>query len=626
MNLGLNEAYRGLGWSHLKWMFTTLYIGHYMPLTWVTLGLDYVVWGMDPFGYHLTNLLLHAASAVVFFFIAVRLLALAMPALSADRPGLRLAAAAAALLFSLHPLRVESVAWASERRDVLCSFFYLLAVLAYLRAAEARAAPRPARLWYAATLVAGAAALLSKSMAVSLPVVLVLLDVYPLGRLSLDRRLATDPGQRRVLLEKAPFFLLSLAAGVLAIIAVSSLDIPPAGIEPDPLDRLNLMARALAFYPWKTLVPLRLSPFYVRPEFVEWWSLPSVLSLAAVLAMTGLAVGLRRRWPALAAAWWSYVVILAPVLGIFRAVPQLAADHFTYLPCLGWALVGAGGVGALWLRLRRARPAPSAGWQAALVVVLISAGLGSLAWRQTRAWRDTETLLTQAVRASPSAFAYGKLASVLTDQGRITEAIAQYENGLRLDPGYGPLHLDLGIQLARQGRRSEAMSHYLEAIRLMPNNAAPYNNLGNALAAEGRTDEAIERYQEALRRQPAYAEAHSNLAAGLVDKGRLADATGHYREAVRLRPDSPEIHYGLARALAARGETAEAMREYKRAIAIKPGYAEAHNNLGSLLLLAGRADEAAAEFREALRINPALREPRINLEGMAGRAGGGATK
>ncbi len=624
VNFQLNESYRGLGWAQLKWMFTAFHAGHYVPLTWVTFGLDYAVWGMDPFGYHLTSLLFHAANAVLFFLVAVRLLAAAVPALASEWLGLRLAAMAAALLFALHPLRVESVAWATERRDVLCGFFYMLAILAYLNACDAPDIPaRRRRFWYAGAVAACAAALLSKSMAVSLPVILLVLDVYPLRRLTLDSDRA-GPYRRWVLIEKIPFVVLSASAAVLAVLAVrqaeSLTQVGQLGIGA----RLTIAAYSLAFYLWKTVVPLNLSPLYELPASIRWSAPAYLLSDLVVLTITGTVVALWRRWPALAAAWTAYIVILLPVSGVVQAGPQIAADRYTYLSCLGWALLAAGGLGIVWRNLRRAHSPAWTGWRSVSLLLFVNGCLSALSWRQTQIWHDTGALWTHALAASPSALAHENVGSLLAEQGRIAEAFAHYEEGIRLNPRSERIHIAFGVDLAGHGRVAEAISHYEEALRLMPNSAVAYNNLGAALAAQGRTNEAIERYREALRLRPTYAEAHTNLGDALVDKGRPADAIEHQREALRLRRDFAEAHYGLGRAFAAQGSTAEALKEFGEAVAIRPSYAEAHNNFGAMLLIAGRTEAAEAQFREALRINPALREARINLERLAGRADRGA--
>src|SRR5881296_4156306 len=291
-NLVENPQYRGLGWTPLRWMWTTSHIGHYAPLTWMTFGLDYVLWGMNPVGYHLTNLLLHAANAAVFYLVARRILGLALPG-PAQRGtvGLAASAAFAALLFAIHPLRVESVAWATERRDVLSGLFYLLTLLVYLRAGEQGERGRSG---YWASVGLFVCALLSKSMAVSLPVVLLILDVYPLRRLGGARGWWGEPA-RRVYVEKIPFVVLAAAASAVAFLALSQVDNMTSLDRLSVPDRPPVSAYGLIFYLWKMLVPLNLSPLYELPAKVNPWAAPFILSYGVVGALTALALALRRR-------------------------------------------------------------------------------------------------------------------------------------------------------------------------------------------------------------------------------------------------------------------------------------------------------------------------------------------
>jgi hypothetical protein len=306
-NLVDNIHYRGLGWPQLRWMLTTFLMGHWIPLTWMTFGLDYLVWGMNPVGYHLTNLLLHIANVVTFYFVAARLLAVAHPSAKRD-VGLQLGAALAALLFAVHPLRVESVAWATERRDVLCGLFYLLAILFYLRAWRGAAGGSVyGRRRYWASLALFALALLSKSMAVSLPAVLLVLDVYPLRRLGGRGVGWFEPAARRVWLEKVPFALLSVGASVVALVALNDIK----GIRPivalDWLERVTISLYSLAFYLGKMLVPVELSPVYELPYRIDPLAWPYLLAAGVVTAVTAGAVALRRRWLAFLAVWVSYM-------------------------------------------------------------------------------------------------------------------------------------------------------------------------------------------------------------------------------------------------------------------------------------------------------------------------------
>jgi tetratricopeptide (TPR) repeat protein len=467
-----NPHYRGLGPARLAWMFTDLH-AHYMPLTWLTLGLDYVLWGMNPAGYHLTSVLWHATNAVLFFGVARALLGAALPA--APGAALRAGALVAALLFAVHPLRVESVAWATERRDVLCGFFYLLTILAYLRycATGARRA-------YGAALGLFAAALLSKSMAVTLPVVLLLLDAWPL--------------RRRAWREKIPFFVLSLAAGVLALVAQRQADALSAVTLLGPLERLAVALHALAFYLWKTLVPLQLSPIYELPARVAPFSAPYLRGALVVLALSAVALVMRRRWPALAVAWAAYVVTLLPMAGLVHVGPQLAADRYTYLPGLAVALLAGGafvqaGRALDGRRVIGALPVAGAG-----VVVTL---LALLTLNQVQVWRDGETLWTHALSVGPSAIAHAKL----------------------------------GVVRDEQGRRDEAIAHYRAALAIHPNMPDAYNDWGIALARQERWEEAVERYRKALELEPRSREAHANLAAALERLGRADEAAEHARAA-----------------------------------------------------------------------------------------------
>jgi tetratricopeptide (TPR) repeat protein len=469
-----NPYYRGLGPAQLQWMFTVM-SGHYMPLTWLTHGLDYVLWGMRPAGYHAVNLGLHALAAVLAYFVARRVLAAAVG--SVQRGALRAGAAVAALVFAVHPLRVESVAWITERRDVLCGVFFLLAVLCYLRALDVGAPRR----WYWSAVGLAALALASKAMAVTLPAVLLLLDVYPLGRLGPGRWLRRD-----VWLEKIPFALLSAAAAVVAIVAQRSVgtlsDLRDVGIP----ERLGLTAYGLVFYAWKTLVPTGLAPLYEAPYDYATLTPRLAASAVVVAAATVALVRVRRRWPGATAAGAAFVVLLFPVLGLLHFGLHVVADRNTYFAGLVPALL----VGAALLRVLQgaaSRTVVRATGAAALAVIVL---LGVLTWRQTGVWRDSRTLWTHAVAVSPSSVAHAKL----------------------------------GVLLDAEGRTEEAIAHFREAVRLRPDSAYAENNWGIALGNVWRFDEAVAHFEAAIRAEPTYAEAHRNLQ---LTRERLANPLGY---------------------------------------------------------------------------------------------------
>ena len=596
-----NPHYRGLGWSQLLWMWTAFHMGHWIPLTWMTLGLDYVIWGMNPFGYHLTSLVLHAANAIVFYFVALRILGLALPDPSdRGRAGLALAAGFAALLFALHPLRVESVAWATERRDVLSGLFYLLTILVYLRACERGERGRG---WYWGAVGLFACALLSKSITVSLPVVLLILDVYPLRRLGGTIGWWSEPA-RRVYLEKIPFILLAGGASTIAFLALSrdkmwgldQLSVP---------GRLAISAHNLSFYLWKTVLPLNLSPLY-ELRAVNAWAPPFLLGYGVVLAVSALALALRHRVWGLPAAWLAYVIILLPVLGIFQNGLQVAADRYTYLACLGWALLAAAGLHSASRRL----PFLSTG----LALVLL-AGLGSLTFSQAQVWHDSEKLWSHAIAIDPRSpvAEYGR-GSALAKQGKLAEAIDHYQQALHLKPDYAEADTNWGNALAQQGKVAEAIEHYQTTLRLKPDHAAAHANMGVELARQGKLAEAIEHYQTALRLKPYYAEAHFNWGNALAQQGKVAEAIEQaLRLALRLKPDYAAAHGNMDAELAQQGKLAEAIEHYQTALRLKPDFADAHFNWGNALAKQGKLAEAIAHYQQALQIRPDYAEARANL-------------
>src|SRR5881396_3156322 len=391
-----NHYYRGLGWSQLHWMWTT-HLGHYIPLTWITLGLDYLLWGMNPVGYHLTSLLLHAANAVVFFFVVRRLLTLALPSPSEHGYALAVSSGVAALVFAIHPLRVESVAWVTERRDVLSGLFYLLTILLYLRAREREERGRG---WYWLSAAVFGCALLSKSMVVNLPVVLLILDFYPLRRLGGAVGWWSAPA-RRVYVEKIPFVLLAAAASAVALMAQLSHNTMVSVVQLSGLGRLAVSMYGVSFYLWKTVAPVNLSPLYELPPTVNPWAMPFLLSYGLVLAITAIVLALRRRAPGLPAAWVAYIVVLLPVLGIFQSGPQIAADRYTYLAGLGWAILAGAGLLSCWRSSRRSKTGTPATWLLAGIALCVVVGLGVLTWNQVQIWHDSEGLWTHVLAIDP---------------------------------------------------------------------------------------------------------------------------------------------------------------------------------------------------------------------------------
>ncbi len=602
-NLLENPHYRGLRPANLAWMFTTFYMGHYQPLSWLTLGFDYVVWGMDPFGYHLTSVAIHVANAALVYLLAQRLLQLAAGRRSSPggRDGATQAAAGfAALLFAVHPLRVESVAWATERRDVLVGFFSLLTILAYLRAAISTSVAERRRL-LVASAVLYLCALGSKVIAVTLPAVLVVLDVYPLRRIPMDLRGWWRGDGRRVLAEKMIYLLPAVAASVGAFHAQRQypaiLTLEQYGIA----ERIAQSLYGLAFYLYKTLVPVALSPLYelripmnvVEPRFV--------VGGAVVAAVTVLAWTARHRVPALAAAWVCYIAVLSPVLGIFQNGPQITADRYTYLSCLGWAILAGGGWRRLWTttaaaaRRWPARPVLAAGTG---VVVL---ALGTLTWRQTQVWRTSETLWRHALAIDPKNIkACTSLWRCLHDQNRHAEALALCEDFLRSSPGIAEVERNAGITLAALNRMPEAAVCLEASVARRPDDAIAQNALAVALVRLGREEDAIRRLEQAIDADPRLPDAYINLGNIRRRQGRLDEAARLYETALAKRPDDGVALRGLAAALVQAGRADEAAARLREALARHPDNASVLAVLASLL--ASCPDDRIRNGEEAVRL------------------------
>jgi Flp pilus assembly protein TadD len=524
-----NVAYRGLGPTQLRWMLTGVIVGHWTPVTWLSHGVDYVVWGMNPFGYHLGNVLLHAANAGLVYVLALGLLGAAMPA--AGPPALRLGAAIVALVFALHPLRAESVAWITERRDVLSAFFGLGSVLAYLRFA---AAPERRRAWYGASLGLFALGLLSKSMLVSLPVVLLVIDVYPLRRLEL--RAWRSPAVRAVVLEKVPYLALALVSVVItSIVMARTVHVTSLGLYPVSA-RLAMAAYSLVFYPWKLLAPLDLMPMYEMPIRVSLLD-PRFLVPAILVVVTSAVLLLaRHRWPAGLAACVAYAALLAPVSGLAHAGPQLVADRFSYLPSLALALPLGAGVAAATRHARLGRVV-----LAAVGIWIVS--MAALTWAQVQAWHDTDTLFTYMIEVDPKCgWCYAQFGGALGRRGDLSRAIPLLERAAALRPHRAGHQAQAGLALLKAGRAADAVPYLDRAVALQPDNLDAVTNLGLALVELGHAADALPYLERAAAARPAATEPRLGLVRVHRALGRSAEAAA---DLAVLRRIDPALAAGL---------------------------------------------------------------------------------
>jgi len=604
-----NPHYRGLGFDNLKWMFTTVLTGPYQPLTWISFALDHFVWGLNPFGYHLTNLLLHCLNAVLFYFISARLLAASLK--TYDAIYLRRAAWAAACLFAAHPLRVESVAWIAERKDVLSGAFYLFAIYAYLRycaLAESRGSGK-ARGWLAAAFIVFVAGLMAKGMLISLPAALIILDIYPLRRLSIASLLRGERRNLGVALEKIPFFF---AAVVFAVIGYAGQKVSGA-LTSIPVskfaERLAQPAYGVVFYLWKTVLPAGLSPYYERARNLDPFALEYLLSGMAVLAVSACFVALARKRPYFLAVWAHYVVTLLPVLGFMPFGPQLVADRYSYLACLGWPLLVCGS--ALWWI-----SGPGAKYKALLmsVVAAIILPLAVMTWRQTRIWNSTESVLRRAfVFNRDSWFLHYNYGTVLYEAGRKEEAMGEFRAMIKAAPANPQGYNSLGCALMEKGRPDEALPYLRTAVGLKPDDAKLRVNLAGLLGALGRRQEAVDEYLTALKLDPSLDEAYISMGAAMQSWGRQQEAQKIYERALAVNPENYKAYNNLGVAAASQGDFRKAMEYYEKAIRLRPGLADPHRNWGDALAARKQYDQAITHYQAALTYAPEDTQASISL-------------
>lgn len=633
-----NPVKAGLTRDSIIWAFKTSYAGNWHPLTWLSHMLDCHLYGLDPKRHHLTNVFLHIANTLLLLFILLR------------TTGAFWRSTFVAALFALHPLHVESVAWAAERKDVLSALFWMLSIGAYVRYSE-----RPGVGRYLAALLFFVLGLMSKPMVITLPFVLLLMDYWPLGRLGFEQSGETDnpklnkrskpiPARSivlRLVLEKAPFVALATVSSFVTFMvqqsggAVKSLEMLPLKIR-----IVNALVSYIN-YIWKMLWPHHMAVFYPHPHStLAIWK--GVLSGGILLFISAAVIRMIRRAPYLTIGWFWYLGTLVPVIGIVQIGAQAMADRYTYISLIGLFVMIAWGIPDMmpkW-RYRQRAYAVFAG-----VVMVI---LAMVSWFQVRHWRNSITLFEHAVNVTENNHvAHNNLGHALDSMGKSEEAIMHYNKALKIWPGYAQAHNNLGHVLQKYRKYDESIDHYNEALRLNPEYALAHNNLGTALVGKGKNKEAIPHFSKALDISPHDEKAHNNLGNALSNLGMNKEAVFHYSEALRINPeyalaynnlgvvltrlgilkgavrcfaaalriypDDAGVHNNLGAALGRQGKHQKAVKQYQEALRLKPDYAQAHNNLGIELTRQGRHREAMMHFTEALRINPNDPQTEYNL-------------
>ena len=620
----------GLTGAGVLWAFRSGYASNWHPLTWISHMLDCQLYGLNPAGHHLTNVLFHIANTLLLFLLLRRL------------TGSFWRSAAVAALFAWHPQHVESVAWASERKDVLSTFFFLLTIWAYARYTEqavishpesasthpvpaSRLAPHASRYYFLA-LFLFVLALMSKPMVVTLPFVLLLLDYWPLHRLRLpvfqrsrfkvqDAKLDVPPATVSdpqpvplwsLAREKLPFFALAFAASLVTFLvqqkggAVSSLDLLPWHAR---------IANAMVVYVRylsQNLWPAQLAALYPYSRH---------LSSGAVIASGLLLAGLSawfllsaRRRPFLIVGWLWFLGVLVPTIGLVQVGSQSMADRYMYIPSIGLFLLIMWGADALldsW---------PHKRWLLAAAGTLGFAGCLACTSSLLKSWQDSEHLFRRAIAVtSDNYIAYDGLGNALAATGKYKEALACYVEAVRLKPNYAEAHYDLGSIMLKQGRLDEAIEHLTIAVKHDPAFAHAHINLGKALIEQGKLPEAAVHLAEAVRLTPDDAEARYNLGTLLFMQGKADEAIVCFSEALRLNPNYGEAHGNLGIALIRQGKTGEGATHLAAASRLNPNNPEAHHNLGLALLDLNHPREAAEQFTEAVRLSPDAATPHYHL-------------
>jgi tetratricopeptide (TPR) repeat protein len=573
---------QGLTVDSVRWAMTSTEGANWFPVTRLSHLLDAQLFGMESGWHHFTNVLIHAVTAV-FLFAFLRL-----------ATGCRWPSAFVALIFAIHPLHVESVAWVSERKDVLCAFFWMLALWAYVRHAQKPSAAR-----FGWVILAFALGLMSKPMIVTLPFLLLLLDFWPL--------------RRRALAEKLPLFAMAAASAIVTfLVQRASGAVEPFAAVPLTL-RLENAVVAYMTYAVKTLWPSGLAVFYPYPS-----EIPAALWILAALVLGGISYAVlrvRETRPYLAVGWFWFLLTLLPVIGIVQVGGQERADRYMYVPMIGLLIAAAWGL---------------AQWKRPAMLGAAAAGLGFTiaAWAQTGYWRDSELLFRHAVEVtSGNAVAEHQLGNALLDApGHLSEAIEHLKAAVQLNPNSANAHNDLGIALARSKQLPEAAKELGEAVRLNPDAAGMHANLATTLAdMPDHLPEAISESRAALKLNPDLAEAHASLGLALAKSGKRDQAIPEMQSAVRLEPGNEEFasnlratqtsDYDLALELAKTpGKLPEAIQHFEAELRSHPENAEAHNNLGfALTHYPQRLPEAIKHFETAIRLNPNYADAHYNL-------------
>jgi tetratricopeptide (TPR) repeat protein len=575
---------KGLSAANIAWVFTNSRAGLWIPITSLSQMLDSQLYGQQAGGHHMTSVLLHTLSTLMLFGLLRR------------TTGSTWRSFFVAFVFGLHPLRVESVAWIAERKDVLGTFFWIVTLWSYVYYVQ-----RPSRRRYLLVTLSLTLGLLSKPIVVTLPFALLLLDLWPLKRISLTGVKTADV--LRLVREKLPFFALSAISCVVTYIVAQRLGAVQSLHSISFGTRLGNAAVSYVTYLIQLIYPANLAVIYPYPPPPSWQTAADV---TIILVISFLVLRSPDR-PYLFVGWFWFLGTLVPVIGIVQAGFQSHADRYTYLPTIGISIILAWGLTDFAQRWPRG-PATLAA-----VGICFCTGWSIATWKQVAYWKNGESLFRHAIAVTTGNFiAHAGLGEALMEEGRIQEAVPEFVESIRLNSTFDA-ELNFGVLLDQMGRTQEAAIHYRQAVELKPDNATAHAYLGSVLLALGQTDEGLRQWFSAVKLDPVHADLHYNLGTALSSQGRTDEAIQELSQAVRLQPSDPRYHNNLGTAFASGGRMKEALDEFGTALRLDPTYANAEVNLGRALIHLERYDEAKVHLSEALRLDPNLENARDAL-------------
>lgn len=619
-----NLNIRSLNLAFFRWAFSDYHAGNWYPLTLISHAIDYALWGLNPLGHHLSNIVLHAANTFIVVLLLMKLLdmsnclnftstGVAVESIHArNRNNLAglIAAGVAGLLFGLHPLHVEPVAWVSGRKDLLCGLFFLLSIMAYSNYAATRMGVATSLqsgtvLWkrrYFLSLVFFFFALASKPMAVSLPAVLLILDWYPFQRIRSVKDLSA------AIMEKIPFIALSLLASIAAFIAQKTAGYMPL-METIPLSTRVLVAvKSIALYLWKAAVPLHLLPFYPFPESASLVTAEYLSAIMAVAGITAVCIFFINKQRVLMAVWLSYLVTLLPVLGIVKVGAYSMADRYMYLPSVGpFLLVG---VFSAWFRERTAsqqQRGTAIQRMVAVVALALLVLLSYLTLRQISHWKDSMTLWNYVIEKEPSGVpvAFNNRGLIFREKGQFDQAIDDFNAAIRLSHDYTLAYINRGMTFAEKGQFDRAIDDFSVAIGLNPGYAEAYNHRGLLFGTIGQIDRALNDFNNAIRINPASTEVYNNRGLAFEYSGQLDRAIENYSKAIELDPSDYSTYINRGIAYGKMNRLDRAIDDYTKALALQADVAKAYLERADLYWKTGDKERAVTDFQKACELGDA---------------------